>query len=69
MQGGGDSDTVSVLSQHHSLKPELEVTGPQDSLRTISEAPDSKAAKVRKVGFPCLSRHASGQSLHPCVSM
>ena len=51
MQGGGDSDTVSVLSQHHSLKPEPEVTGPLESTHTIPEALKSEAARVRKVGF------------------
>ena len=38
-----------MLSQHHSLKPEPEVTGPQDSIHTIQEVPDSEAARVRKV--------------------
>ncbi len=51
MQGGGDSDTVSVLSQHHSLKPEPEVTGPLESTHTIPEALNSEAARVRKVGY------------------
>ena len=55
MQGGGDSDTVSVLSQHPSMKPELEVTGPLDSVQTVAAAPDSEAARVRKVGWPFCS--------------
>lgn len=42
---------MSVLSQHHSQKPELEVTGPKGSYGTIPEAPDSEAARVRKVGL------------------
>ncbi len=41
-----------MLSQHHSLKPEPEVTGPQDSIHTIPEALDSEAARVRKVWYP-----------------
>ncbi len=49
VQGGGDSDTVSVLSQHHSLKPEPEVTGPQEASRGQPDPSHSEASKVRKV--------------------
>ena len=53
LQGGGDSDTVSVLSQHHSsLKLDHEVTGPQELHRPAREALDSEAARKRKV---CIS--------------
>ena len=45
MQGGGDSDTVSVLSGHQS-RPEGEVTGPQAPSQLSM---DSEAAKIRKV--------------------
>lgn len=53
MQGGGDSDTVSAISQPQSVKLEPEVTGPHDVAVKVdapdSEAPDSEAARVRKV--------------------
>ncbi len=50
LQGGGDSDTVSVLSQHQSsLKPDHEVTGPQGLQHLASEGFDSEAARKRKV--------------------
>ena len=45
VQGGGDSDTVSVLSGHQS-RPEGEVTGPQAPSQLSM---DSEAAKIRKV--------------------
>jgi hypothetical protein len=45
LQGGGDSDTVSVLSGHQS-RPEGEVTGPQAPSQLSM---DSEAAKIRKV--------------------
>ncbi|CAK0786629.1 hypothetical protein CVIRNUC_009843 [Coccomyxa viridis] len=44
MEGGGDSDTVSVLSGHQS-RPEGEVTGPQAPSQLSM---DSEAAKIRK---------------------
>ena len=60
VQGGGDSDTMSVLSGHQS-RPEGEVTGPQDPGQLSM---DSKAAKIRKVQPKELNLAGSRDQMH-----